>query len=150
AAFAAGIASEDVRATLGRFLVEADVGEAQYRHAVDVARPRLQRTFAEAFRAHRIEALIHPTTPLPAQPLLGHDHELCLNGVRAPTFATFIRNTDPGSNAGLPGISLPMGLTPGGLPLGLALDGPAGSDRRLLAIALALEAALGRLPPPRA
>jgi len=51
-----------------------------------------------------------------------------------PTFATFIRNTDPASNAGIPSISLPAGLSTHGLPLGIELDGPAGSDRRLLAI----------------
>jgi mandelamide amidase len=34
------------------------------------------------------------------------------------------------------------------LPVGLELDGPAGSDRRLLAIGLALEPVFGRLPPP--
>jgi Asp-tRNA(Asn)/Glu-tRNA(Gln) amidotransferase A subunit family amidase len=34
------------------------------------------------------------------------------------------------------------------LPVGLELDGPAGSDRRLIAIGLALEPLFGRLPPP--
>jgi mandelamide amidase len=33
------------------------------------------------------------------------------------------------------------------LPVGLELDGPAGSDRRLLAIGMALERVLGRLAP---
>jgi len=36
------------------------------------------------------------------------------------------------------------------LPVGLELDGPSGSDRRLLAIGMALDAVFGRLPaPPR-
>jgi mandelamide amidase len=34
------------------------------------------------------------------------------------------------------------------LPIGLELDGPAGSDRRLLAIGIALDGVFGRLPPP--
>ena len=34
------------------------------------------------------------------------------------------------------------------LPVGLELDGPAGSDRRLLAIGMAMEKVFGRLPPP--
>jgi len=34
-----------------------------------------------------------------------------------------------------------------GLPIGLELDGPAGSDRRLVAIGMALERVLGRVPP---
>ena len=65
-----------------------------------------------------------------------------------PTFATFIRNTDPSSNAGVPGISLPAGFIArqgsdsAPLPVGVELDGPTGSDRRLLAIAAAVEAVL--------
>ena len=65
-----------------------------------------------------------------------------------PTFPTYIRNTDPGSNAGIPGLSLPAGLTKSNLPVGLELDGPVGSDQRLLALGLAIETALGVLPPP--
>ena len=58
------------------------------------------------------------------------------------TFPTFIRNTDPGSIAGIPGISVPAGLSRVGLPVGIELDGPAGSDRHLLGVARALEADL--------
>jgi Asp-tRNA(Asn)/Glu-tRNA(Gln) amidotransferase A subunit family amidase len=74
-----------------------------------------------------------------------------LNGQRVPTFPTFIRNTDPGSNAAIPGISLPSGLSPDCLPLGMELDGPAQSDDRLLAIAAAIETvfAFDAKPPVR-
>ena len=34
------------------------------------------------------------------------------------------------------------------LPVGLELDGPAGSDRKLLAVGMAMEKLFGRLPPP--
>jgi mandelamide amidase len=67
-----------------------------------------------------------------------------------PNFMTYIQNTDPGSNAGLPGLQMPMALgAQSKLPVGLELDGPAGSDRRLLAIAMALEPVLGRLAAPK-
>ena len=69
-------------------------------------------------------------------------------GAPVDTFGSFIRNTDPGSNAGIPGLSLPAGLTASGLPVGLELDGPLGSDMRLLGIAMGFEALLGRLPAP--
>jgi Asp-tRNA(Asn)/Glu-tRNA(Gln) amidotransferase A subunit family amidase len=62
--------------------------------------------------------------------------------------SAYLRNTDPGSNAGIPGLSLPAGLTTEGLPVGLELDGPLGSDRRLLAIGVAFEQVLGALPAP--
>jgi Asp-tRNA(Asn)/Glu-tRNA(Gln) amidotransferase A subunit family amidase len=48
-----------------------------------------------------------------------------------------------GSNAGIPGISIPAGLTRAGLPVGIELDGASGSDRSLLAVAGAIEQALG-------
>ena len=58
------------------------------------------------------------------------------------------RNTHPSSSAGVPGINLPMGLNSEGLPLGLELDGPAGSDRDLLVLARAVERVIGPLPAP--
>ena len=119
-----------------------------YRGAMEDARPRLQKAFADAFAQHRIAALVFPATPLPAQPIQGSDQEVILNGRKVPTFQTFIRNTDPGSNAGIPGLVLPAGLTQEGLPVGIELDGAAGSDRDLLRIGLALEAILGRVPAP--
>ena len=70
-------------------------------------------------------------------------------GAPVPTFDTMIRNTDPGSNAGLPGLSLFAGMTAGGLPVGLEIDGPVGSDTKLLALGLSIEAILGTAPPPK-
>jgi mandelamide amidase len=71
-----------------------------------------------------------------------------LNGKKVPTFPTYIRNTDPGSNAGIPGLTVPAGLSKDGMPVGLEIDGPAWTDRRLLAIGLTMESVFGRLPPP--
>ena len=57
--------------------------------------------------------------------------------------------SDPGSNAGVPGIQLPIALGASSkLPVGLELDGPSGSDRKLLAVGMAMEKIFGRLPPP--
>lgn len=123
------------------------VPEALYREAMDVHRPRLIKAYKDHFAGHGIDALVFPTTPLPARPI-GEDVDVELNGRRVPTFQTFIRNTDPGSVAGLPGINLPVGLTERGLPVGLALDGLPGTDRALLSIAAAFEALLPALPAP--
>jgi mandelamide amidase len=145
---AAGIRSPDVAGIVASQLGSEAVPRAAYDAALAV-RVRLQAAYAEYFAGHRVDAMIFPTAILPARPI-GDDETVELNGERVPTFFTFIRNTDPGSNAGIPGISLPAGLTADGLPVGLELDGPAGSDRRLLAIAAAIEAVLPRLPPPPA
>ena len=111
---------------------------------VRTARPALQKLYADTFANNRLDALVFPTVPrvaLPATP----------EASSPENFAALIQNTDPGSNAGIPGVQLPSGLgATSGLPVGLELDGPAGSDRRLLAIGMAVEAVLGRLPAPRA
>jgi mandelamide amidase len=79
---------------------------------------------------------------------IGEDETFMLNGVAVPTFPTFIRNTGPGSVGGIPGISLPVGMTKSGLPVGMELSGPPASDHQLLAIAAALEPLLPKLPAP--
>jgi mandelamide amidase len=143
------IASPDVKGLFASAIVPGAkdaVPERVYREAL-ATRPALQRLYAQTFAAHRLAALVFPTTPLPAAPV-GDDQTTKLNGADVPTFPTFIQNTDPGSNAGVPGLTVPIGRTAAGLPIGLELDGPAGSDRRLLAIGLALEALFGRLPAP--
>jgi len=149
ATLAERIASPDVKGLFASAIVPGAkdaVPEKAYLDAL-AARPQLQRLYADAFKKHNIAALVFPTTPLPAAPI-GDDETTGLNGERVPTFPTFIQNTDPGSNAGIPGLSVPIGRTPGGLPIGLELDGPVNSDRRLLGIGLALEILLGRLPAP--
>lgn len=137
------IGSADVAAIARPLLAGGAVSETAYRDALH-ARRQLQVVYAEAFAASGVRALLFPTTPLTAAPV-GRDETVLLNGRECPTFPTFIRNTDPGSNAGIPGITLPAGLA-GGLPVGLGLDGPAGSDRGLLALAAAIEAILPPLP----
>ena len=137
-----GIGSPDVRGVVASQLGDEAMPEAVYRQALDIDRPRLQRAYASYFEEHAVDALIFPTSPVSARPI-GDDETVDLNGERVPTFPTFIRNTDPGSNAGIPGVSLPTGLTGAGLPVGMELDGPAGSDERLLAAAAAVEEAVG-------
>jgi len=135
------IASPDVKQIVGDALAGV-IEEATYLEARDVQRPLLQQAYRDYFERHKVEAVIFPTTPLPARALQEDMSTVKLGGEEVPTFPTYIRNTDPASNAGIPGISLPAGVSSEGLPIGLELDGPAGSDRRLLSIAAAVEAAL--------
>jgi mandelamide amidase len=44
---------------------------------------------------------------------------------------------------------IPAALNREGLPVCLELDGPTGSDSRLLAIGRRVEEVLGHLPPPK-
>lgn len=142
------IASPDVSGIFASLLGKEAPDAEAYDEAVRIHRPKFQRSYADCFQGLHLEALIFPTTPLPAA-LIGDDASVELLGQVVPTFLTYARNVGPGSLVGLPGVSVPMGLNAAGLPLGIALDGPRDSDRRLLAIADALEALLPQLPRPK-
>ena len=147
ASLVAQVKSPAVKDAVEGLLGAGRVPEAAYREALATHRPALQETYRRAFRDSGVDALVFPTTPLPAANI-GEDYTVMLNGVPVPTLATYIRNLGPGSTAGIPGVTLPAGMTKAGLPVGIAIDGPANSDARLLAVALALETALPRLPAP--
>ena len=107
-----------------------------------VARQQLIGNYRAYFADNSLDVMVFPTTVLPARALEGTLETVELNGAQVPTFPTYIRNTDPASIAGLPALSIPAGQTSDGLTVGLELDGPAGSDRRLLAIGAAVEGLL--------
>jgi indoleacetamide hydrolase len=148
---AAGIASPDVKGTYEGLVLTRKLpapggvvdAAPVYRAAMSTHRPALVKLYADTFSANRLDALVFPTVPRIAPPATAEASSV-------ETFLLFIQNTDPGSNAGIPGLQVPMGLgATSRLPTGLELDGPAGSDRRLLAIGLALESVLDRVPPAR-
>jgi len=113
-----------------------------YDAAMKTSRPALKALYAATFKQHKLDALVFPTVPKVAMAANPESSSV-------PTFIGVIQNTDPGSNAGVPGLQIPIALgATSKLPIGLELDGPAGSDRRLVAIGLALEPVFGRLPPP--
>ena len=148
----AQIASPDVKGTyqglvLPRMLPAPNGGVTPaapvYQAAMATHRPALVKLYADTFSSNRLDAIMFPTTAKTAPAANPDSSSLA-------TFGLFIQNTDPGSNAGVPGIQLPMGIGAASkLPVGLELDGPAGSDRRLIAIGMAMETVLGRVPPAR-
>jgi indoleacetamide hydrolase len=127
---AKAIASPDVKGTYDGLVIPRKlpgpnntVADARpaYDAAIKTARPALQALYRDTFAKNNLDVVL------------------------------FIQNTDPGSNAGIPGIQLPVALGASSkLPVGIELDGPPGSDRHLLAIGMAMEKTFGRLPaPPR-
>ena len=148
---AAGIASPDVKGTFDALVIPRKLPTPNglidaapvYRAAMATHRPALIKLYADTFATNRLDALIFPTVPRTALPANAESSS-------PANFGLFIQNTDPGSNAGIPGLQLPMGLGAASqLPVGLELDGPAGSDRRLIAIGMAIEGVLGRLAPAK-
>jgi mandelamide amidase len=149
---AAAIASPDVKGTFDALVLPRRLpapggtvpARPVYEAAMATHRPALQRLYAHTFAQHRLDALVFPTTPKVAMAATP-------DASSVENFVLYIQNTDPGSNAGIPGLQLPMGMgTQVKVPVGLELDGPTGSDRRLVAIGMAVEAVLGRLAAPSA
>jgi aspartyl-tRNA(Asn)/glutamyl-tRNA(Gln) amidotransferase subunit A len=73
----------------------------------------------------RVDVLLYPTSPYPAPPIEQQAHL-----EEATRHAT--RFTYGGALAGLPGLSLPCGLTSSGLPIGALLEGAWWSEATLL------------------
>jgi len=150
---AKGIASPDVKGTYDGLVIprklpgpDNTVADAKpaYEAAMKTVRPALQALYRETFAKNKLDAIAFPTTPKVAIASNPDSSSLA-------NFLLFIQNTDPGSNAGVPGIQLPVALgATSKLPVGLELDSPAGSDRKLLAIGMAFEKVFGRLPAPAA
>ena len=149
AALANQVASPGVQEMMfsALYLMSTGMLAQYYDAAMNIYRPALQENYSQYFASNNVEAILIPTTILPAA-AIGNESTVHLNGQDLPIVETYMQNTDPGSIIGIPGISLPVGLTSEKLPVGLELDGPAGSDRRLLSIALAIERELPKLPPP--
>ncbi|MGJ3647695.1 amidase [Sphingomonas sp. GlSt437] len=141
-------------AEIGRELA-ADIGEARVSRRGDLspelhfvigaleAAP-LDRQLLDATRAALVEGLgenrvlVMPTAP---QAAFAHTP-------RPP--ATQADFTTLANVAGLPALAVPAGTDAEGLPVGIQLVGPAGSETRLIALARALEPALGgAVPLPR-
>jgi mandelamide amidase len=138
---AANIASPDVKGAFGAVMGHA--ADGAYPAAMLTSRPALQRLYEHTFATYALDVIIFPTTPVTAI-TQGPDASSIAN------FNLFIQNTDPGSVAGIPGLSIPAGLSPtSGMPVGVEIDGPIGSDRKVLSIGLAIEKVLGRTPAPK-
>jgi len=144
------IASADVKEIFETLIDNPEtVPNEEYRRVKEIALPEFQAVYRDYFAEHKLDAMIFPTTPLTAKRIQAIKDTIELNGETFSTFKTLSRNTAPGSVAGVPGITLPIGLsTEDGLPVGIAIGGPVGSDDRLLSIALALEKILTSMPSP--
>ena len=117
------------RILIGTYVLSAGYYDAYYIKAQKIKRLILN-DFIEAFQ--KVDVILAPTTPTPAF-AFGEEPKdpvaMYLNDVL----------TVPANIAGLPGISIPAGLTAQGLPLGLQLIGPAFSEGSLLNSAYILE-----------
>ncbi|UGB01765.1 indoleacetamide hydrolase [Leclercia sp. G3L] len=141
------IASPDVRAIFEHVIVPGGIPDNDgnlvpltplYQQAVSLGIGRLIALYERTFHDHQLDGLIFPTSPVVA-PLANDEVS------SAENFARLIRNVDPGSNARLPGLTLPVGVgATSRLPVGLEIDGLPGSDAQILAIGATLEQILAQ------
>lgn len=119
------------RIMLGTYVLSAGYYEAYY-HKAQQVRSLLKQDFKNAF--DRCDAIITPTSPTPAF-LLGEKVDdplaMYLNDIYTVT----------ANLAGIPGLSVPCGLSAGRLPIGFQLLGTYWSESTLFKLAHAYETA---------
>jgi aspartyl-tRNA(Asn)/glutamyl-tRNA(Gln) amidotransferase subunit A len=117
------------RIMLGTYVLSAGYKDAYYLKAQQV-RTLIRRDYDAAFE--RVDVIAMPTSPTPAFPL----GERVSDPVRMYLADVF---TVGANLAGVPAISVPCGLSPGRLPIGLQLTGPQLGDATVLRAAAAFE-----------
>jgi aspartyl-tRNA(Asn)/glutamyl-tRNA(Gln) amidotransferase subunit A len=129
------------RIMIGTYVLSAGYYDAYYLRAQKV-RTLIKRDFEQVF-AKGIDAILTPATPSAAFAIgekgTADPIEMYLNDVFTVTV----------NMAGLPGISVPGGLSAEGLPLGLQLIGRPFGEETLFSLAYVVEQAAGRFSPER-
>ncbi len=126
------------RILIGTYVLSAGYYDAYYLKAQKV-RTLISQDFDQVFQS--VDALLTPTTPAPAFGIgekSGDPLEMYLNDIFTVTV----------NMAGLPGISVPAGLSSEGTPLGLQVIGRAFDEETLFRVGQVIEDAAGpRLKP---
>ena len=129
------------RVMIGTYVLSAGYYDAYYLRAQKV-RTLIKRDFEACF-AQGINAILAPATPSPAFGIGEKGQtdpiEMYLNDVFTVTV----------NMAGLPGMAVPAGLSPQGLPLALQLIGRPFDEETLFALGQVIEDAAGRFSPEK-
>ena len=126
------------RVLIGTYVLSAGYYDAYYLKAQRVRR-LIRQDFVDVFQ--QVDALLTPTAPNTAFPIgdkMDDPIAMYLNDVFTVT----------GNLAGIPGISIPAGLSADGLPLGLQVLGPAFDEDVVFRVAGVLEEAAGFTAKP--
>ncbi|MFZ5769990.1 MAG: Asp-tRNA(Asn)/Glu-tRNA(Gln) amidotransferase subunit GatA [Thermodesulfobacteriota bacterium] len=127
------------RIIMGTYALSSGYYDAYYKKASQV-RTLIVRDYQQAFS--ECDVLISPVTPTPAWKIGEKSHDplsMYLSDVL----------TIPANLAGIPGLSVPCGISRAGLPIGLQIQGPHFQEEKLLRVGFNLEQRLdmaGRKP----
>ena len=130
------------RIMIGTYVLSAGYYDAYYIKAQKV-RTLIKRDFELAFHAG-VDAILTPATPSSAFAI--GDKELAADPVKMYLNDIF---TVTVNMAGLPGMAIPAGLDPKGLPLGLQLIGKPFEEETLFTVADVIEKAAGTFSPSK-
>jgi indoleacetamide hydrolase len=138
----AAVADPVLRAIFSGRLGAGEARDPAAREALTQALQAFRELYDRVFVSSKCAAFVVPTCPdppypIPADPTLGGTGPVSM-----------IRNTEPGTLAALPSLSVPAGLTADGLPVGMQFDGPSGADATVLAVGCLFEALIPALPAP--
>ncbi len=126
------------RIMIGTYVLSAGYYDAYYNKAQKV-RTLIKQDFDKAYED--VDVILTPTTPSPAfgiGEVSGDPVQMYLNDIFTVTV----------NMAGLPGISVPAGVSGEGTPLGLQLIGKPFDESTLLQVGDVIEKAAGELPKP--
>lgn len=128
------------RILIGTYVLSAGYYDAYYLKAQKV-RTLIKRDFDEAW--NKVDVVLTPTTPSPA---------FAFGEKTGDPLAMYLEDifTVTVNMAGLPGMSVPGGLSSQGTPLGLQLIGKPFDEETLFRTAQVIEDAAGRFPVPQA
>jgi aspartyl-tRNA(Asn)/glutamyl-tRNA(Gln) amidotransferase subunit A len=134
--------SEDVykRLEMGTKVTAVDYLRAR------ATRKKFQEQLLGVFSASDLDAFVVPTTPI-AAPLIG-EGTVRIDGTSYLSRALLLRLNRPANLAGVPAISVPCGLTKGGLPIGLQFIAAWTEEPLLLEIARNFERESSLTSPP--
>lgn len=123
--------------TLRRVRAGADIGDDEYKQALS----HLQRIRTEiATKLHETDVIVMPTTPVKTPRIVDLTKDIAR---LRPAEILLLRNTRPINVWGAPAISVPCGVTSGGLPIGLQIVAATGHDAKVLQVAALHERSQG-------
>ena len=112
------------------------LADLEYLYIIQFEFPRVRQEILAVMDANTLDAIIFPTMTCPASPLYTTDDLTYQCAADDPYTPGYLANV-----SGFPGISVPMGVTQQGLPLGLTFFGRPYSEPTLLGLAYAYEQA---------
>ncbi|WP_424101378.1 amidase family protein [Moorena producens] len=127
----------------GESLKHPELADPEYLYILHFEFPRVRQEILSIMSAQNLDAIIWPTMTCPAGPLYNVEDPTYQCASSDPYIPGYLANV-----SGFPGISVAMGFTEQGLPLGLTFFGKPYSEPTLLGFAYAYEQATQFRRPP--